>query len=211
MVDLYNYREQYDSEGLSRSDLAADPIVQFERWLEKVLKLDIPDPTAMVVATCNQDQPSQRIVLLKKVDETGFVFFTNRNSIKGQQIAANAKVSLHFPWHFINRQVSVKGIAQKTRLEEDQVYFSSRPKENQWGAWASAQSTEVSSREALIQRYEEVKQRYPTEVPLAEFWGGYRVVPFEIEFWQGRENRLHDRFIYRKQEHGNWSLARLCP
>ncbi|MFT6791431.1 MAG: pyridoxamine 5'-phosphate oxidase [Cellvibrionaceae bacterium] len=210
-MDLYDYRRQYESKGLSREDLAEKPIVQFEQWLSELLALDVPDPTAMVLATNDADQPSQRIVLLKKVDQSGFVFFTNRDSSKGRNISENAKIGLHFPWHFINRQVSVKGIAKKTSVEEDQAYFSSRPVESQWAAWASAQSTPISSREVLTQKYELIKERYPSEVPLAKFWGGYRVIPFEIEFWQGRENRLHDRFVYRKKDDDHWSIERLSP
>jgi pyridoxamine 5'-phosphate oxidase len=210
-MDLHHFRRQYQAGGLRRKDLNADPIQQFEQWFDEIVPLNIPDPTAMVLATVDQQQqPLQRIVLLKAVNEQGFVFFTNRYSAKGQQIAANNKVCLHFPWHFVERQVIVSGMAELLSKEDDADYFSTRPQASQWAAWASNQSQPLASRQALLDQYEAVKKRYSGAVPLPDFWGGYRVVPTAIEFWQGGEDRLHDRFVYRRHQDG-WHVERLSP
>ena len=211
-MDLSNIRRQYQSADLRRSDLAANPIVQFERWLQELLSLNPPEPTAMVLATTDgEQQPSQRIVLLKKVDQRGFVFFTNRDSGKGRDIAQNSRVSLHFPWYFIDRQVSVKGDVVVTTREEDTTYFASRPQQSQWAARASDQSRPLASRQELLDRFEAIKAQYPDEIPLPEFWGGYRVIPRQMEFWQGRENRLHDRFVYTLRDDNQWHIQRYAP
>ena len=210
-MDLHDFRRQYQRSGLRRADLLADPFQQFEEWFQQLLKTNTPDPTAMVLATVDDHhQPSQRIVLLKQVDEQGFIFFTNRNSSKGKHLAANPNASLHFPWHFIERQVIVAGRVERLSPDEDAAYFSSRPKQSQWAAWASQQSQEIESRQVLIDDYENIKAQYRDTIPVPEHWGGYRVIPISVEFWQGGDNRLHDRFIYRRSN-SNWSIHRLSP
>jgi len=212
-MDLEDVRREYLKGGLQQEDLAASPVAQFERWLQQSIDAELQDPTAMTVATVDGDgQPSQRIVLLKHVDEKGFVFYTNYGSRKSQDIGVNKKVSLHFPWHILERQVKVCGVAERVPKAESLAYFLSRPKESQLAAWASAQSRPVSSRQLLMQQFTAMKDKFSKgEVPLPDFWGGYRVVPTRIEFWQGGANRLHDRFEYNRQPDGQWSIERLAP
>jgi pyridoxamine 5'-phosphate oxidase len=212
MTDLEEMRRDYLQGGLHRKDLADDPIVQFERWLQQSIDADIPDPTAMTVATVDADgQPSQRIVLLKHLDERGFVFYTNYESHKAQDITINPKISLHFPWHVLERQVKICGVASKVSSVESLKYFASRPQESQLAAWASAQSRPISSRQLLMQQFNAMKEKFKQgHIPLPIFWGGYRVEPKTIEFWQGGGNRLHDRFEYTRTESG-WSIERLAP
>lgn len=212
-MDLEDVRREYLKGGLQHEDLAGHPLVQFERWLQQSIDAKLQDPTAMTVATVDDDgQPSQRIVLLKHVDEAGFVFFTNYGSRKSQDIGVNNKVSLHFPWHMLERQVKVCGVAERVPKAESLAYFLSRPKESQLAAWASAQSRPVSSRQLLMQQFNAMKDKFAKgEVPLPDFWGGYRVVPTRIEFWQGGANRLHDRFEYTRQADGQWLIERLAP
>jgi pyridoxamine 5'-phosphate oxidase len=212
MIDLEEMRRDYLQGGLHRKDLAEDPIVQFERWLQQSIDAEIPDPTAMTVATVNADgQPSQRIVLLKHLDERGFVFYTNYESHKAQDLAVNPKISLHFPWHVLERQVKICGVATKVSSAESLKYFASRPQESQLAAWASAQSRPVSSRQLLMQQFNAMKEKFKQgQIPLPIFWGGYRVEPKTIEFWQGGGNRLHDRFEYTRTTSG-WSIERLAP
>ncbi len=211
MMDLESLRREYKG-GLRRKDLADNPFVQFERWMEEVLQLGIVDPTAMTIATVSPDgQPSQRIVLLKHVDEEGFVFYTNYSSRKAQELSGNPKISLHFPWHTADRQVKVCGSASKISMTESVKYFLSRPRDSQIAALASHQSTVLSSRTMLLNQFESLKQKIQHgEMPLPDFWGGYRVVPTEFEFWQGSENRLHDRFRYSVADSG-WQIERLAP
>lgn len=212
-MDLEQIRREYLLGGLNEGDLHEDPIVQFEHWLEQAVASQIPDPTAMVLATVAADgQPDQRIVLLKQLDSRGFVFYTNYNSKKAQDIAANAKVSLHFPWHTMERQVRVSGKAVKVSTAESLKYFASRPFGSQIAAWASPQSSVISARSVLEQQFASVKAKYNKgEVPLPDFWGGLRVVPERLEFWQGGANRLHDRFEYRLLDSGRWQTSRLAP
>lgn len=206
-------RREYLKDGLSRKDLVADPIEQFNLWLQQAVDAELIDPTAMVVATVDADgQPSQRIVLLKDVRPEGFVFYTNYASHKAEDIAANNKVSLHFPWHVLERQVKIAGTAEKIPLKESMSYFLSRPKESQLAALASAQSRPISSRQILMQQFERMKAKFAEgEVPLPDAWGGYLVKPSVIEFWQGGANRLHDRFEYRREADASWSIQRLAP
>ena len=214
MTDLEQLRREYRRDGLDRDQLQDHPINQFRIWLQQAIDADIHDPTAMTVATVAADgQPSQRIVLLKQVDERGFVFYTNYESRKAQEIAANAKISLHFPWHSMDRQVKVCGKAEKVPVSESLKYFLSRPRDSQIAASISAQSRRIQSRQFLMQQFNAMKEKlHNKEIPLPDFWGGFRVVPHEIEFWQGRENRLHDRFIYQLQtENNQWSIDRLSP
>lgn len=212
-MDLEDLRREYLLAGLKREDLLADPIKQFERWLEQALKLEISDPTALVLGTVSSDgQPSQRIVLLKQLDAKGFVFFTNYGSRKAAEINLNSKVSLLFPWHGIERQVKIAGTAEKISTAESLQYFISRPRDSQLAAWASEQSATLSSRQFLMTQLENMKQKFSKgDIPLPDFWGGIRVTPHQLEFWQGGEHRLHDRFEYTLQEDKSWSIERLAP
>ncbi|UZJ45817.1 pyridoxamine 5'-phosphate oxidase [Marinimicrobium sp. C6131] len=212
-LDLQSLRREYLRGGLNLEDLSANPIDQFEVWMEQAVKAEIPDPTAMVLATASPDgQPSQRIVLLKGLDEQGFVFYTNRTSRKGLELADNPKASLHFPWHSLERQVDVCGRVEPLSREESERYFRSRPKESQLSAWASHQSRPIASREALLAYFRDLEKRFEgQEIPLPDFWGGYRVRPHQVEFWQGGAHRLHDRFEYNLQPDGNWTIDRLEP
>lgn len=212
MVNLESLRREYMQEGLQRKDLTEDPISLFERWLEQAINAGIHDPTAMTIATVNAEgQPSQRIVLLKQVDVRGFVFYTNYESRKARDIATNSRVSLHFPWHSLERQVKVTGVAHKVGRAESLKYFLSRPKESQVAAWASAQSRPVSSRQLLMQQFKRMQEKFAQgQIPLPDFWGGYRVEPATIEFWQGGVHRLHDRFVYTRSDSG-WIIDRLAP
>ncbi|MDK0521310.1 pyridoxamine 5'-phosphate oxidase [Streptomyces sp. ML-6] len=207
-------REQYRSEAFTEDMLADDPMRQFAHWFRQVAVGGmLHEPNAMVVSTATpQGRPSSRTVLLKKYDERGFVFFTNYESRKGRELAANPYVSLLFPWHPMARQVIVNGRAERVGREETVAYFRTRPHGSQLGAWASAQSTVIGTREELIARYEELAARYPEgeHVPVPPHWGGYRVVPDTIEFWQGHPNRLHDRLRYVR-EGKDWRVERLCP
>jgi len=213
-VDLSQFRREYLKGGLSRSSLNEDPILQFSEWFDQARKTEIADPTAMTLATVGRNgQPSQRTVLLKYFDENGFVFFTNYESRKAKEIKDNAKVSLLFVWLDLERQVMINGIASKISAVESAKYFMTRPKESQMAAWVSSQSHPLSSRQMLSQKFQEMKRKIGEgKVPLPSFWGGYRVHPVEIEFWQGRKNRLHDRFLYTKNgASGEWTIERLAP
>ncbi len=212
-MDIDQIRREYLKGGLSRDDLSDEPVEQFNRWLREAIASEVQDPTAMTVATVSDTgQPSQRIVLLKHVDARGFVFYTNFDSRKAQEIGANPKVSLHFPWHAMERQVKIGGVAQRVSTAEALKYFLSRPKESQLAAWASAQSRPISSRQVLMNQFQSLKQKFSQgQVPLPDFWGGFRVVPHQIEFWQGGANRLHDRFEYNLRSGGVWEIQRLAP
>lgn len=212
-MKLEDIRRDYLKGGLNRADLAEDPLQQLNTWLQQAIEAELSaDPTAMVLATVGADgQPSQRIVLLKHLDEQGLVFYTNYESQKGEQIAANPKVSIHFPWTALERQVIVYGTAEKIDVEDSRAYFESRPRASQIGAWTSRQSRPVESRAALDNAYLKTEQSFADKpIPLPEFWGGYRVLPHKVEFWQGRAGRLHDRFLYQKNANG-WELERLQP
>ena len=211
-MDLKALRREYLRDGLERGNLADDPYEQFERWMAQFLELDFPDPAAMTIATVAPDgQPSQRIVLLKHFDQSGFVFYSNYESRKALDLDVNPKISLHFPWHVIERQVKICGLAEKISAEESWQYFSSRPKGSQIAAAASPQSRVVDSRAELMREYERIEQQYQDDkLPLPDNWGGYRVVPNEFEFWQGGAHRLHDRFRYIWQGSG-WTVDRLAP
>ncbi|KZN46347.1 pyridoxine 5'-phosphate oxidase [Pseudoalteromonas luteoviolacea] len=213
-MKLDDIRREYIQGGLNREMLDENPIAQFEKWLAQAVEAKFSaDPTAMVVATVDEEgQPSQRIVLLKQLDQNGFVFFTNTGSKKAQDLGVNNKISLHFPWHAIERQVIVYGEAQSLSTAAVAKYFLSRPKESQLAAWASQQSRPVSSRQALMQTFQSMKSKFAKgDIPLPDFWGGYCVVPHKIEFWQGGEHRLHDRFMYIKQADDSWQIERLNP
>ncbi|MDD1781217.1 pyridoxamine 5'-phosphate oxidase [Enterovibrio sp. ZSDZ35] len=212
-MDLFDIRREYNQGGLRRKDLPENPVEFFERWLKQAIDAGLPDPTAMTVATVDEDgQPFQRIVLLKHVDDEGFVFYTNLGSRKAKQLAHNSKISLHFPWHMLERQVHITGTAEKLGKLEVMKYFLSRPKESQLAAWASHQSERLSARSALEGKYMELKKQFEKgEVPVPTFWGGFRVKVSSMEFWQGGEHRLHDRFIYQDEDKGHWDIERLAP
>ena len=205
-------RRNYTKDKLDLDKLNADPIVQFELWLKDAIAAELPDPTAMCVASVDSSgQPSQRLVLLKDVNTAGFTFYTNLGSRKASELSENPKVCLHFPWHPLERQVIVYGTAERVSNTQVMQYFLSRPKESQLAAWASEQSRPISTRQALMQKFAEIKHKFEHgEVPLPSFWGGFLVRPHQIEFWQGGEHRLHDRFMYKKSESG-WQIERLCP
>jgi pyridoxamine 5'-phosphate oxidase len=213
IMDLEQIRRDYLLGGLRRENLHDSPFQQFESWLQQAVASQIPDPTAMVLATVDASgQPDQRMVLLKQLDEHGFVFYTNYSSKKARDIAANAKVSLHFPWHMMERQVRVSGTATRLSAAESLKYFMSRPPESQIAAWASQQSERISSRKLLLEQFERMKEKFAQgRIPLPDFWGGYRVVPHRFEFWQGGASRLHDRFEYVATESGTWDIGRLAP
>lgn len=211
-MELEDIRREYTKGGLRRKDLLADPIAQFDLWLQQAIDAKLTDPTAMTVATVDASgQPFQRIVLLKDVNQDGFVFYTNLGSRKAQQIEENAKVSLHFPWHPLERQVHITGVAEKLSAVENMKYFSSRPKASQLAAIASKQSSRISARGVLEGKFLELKQKFEKgEIPVPSFWGGFRIKPQSIEFWQGGEHRLHDRFLFSKEAE-EWHIDRLAP
>lgn len=213
ILNLESLRREYLQGGLELVDLAANPIDQFKQWMTQTVAAEIPDPNAMTIATVDATgQPSQRIVLLKSVDEKGFVFYTNLRSRKAQELKQNPKISLHFPWYFLERQIKVCGIAEPLSTGEALKYFVTRPRDSQLGAWASQQSRPISSRALLMQQFESMKNKFAKgEIPLPDFWGGFRVKPHQIEFWQGGANRLHDRFQYNLNENDAWTIVRLEP
>lgn len=212
-MSLSNLRRQYSQGSLQDSDLTDNPMELFERWLGEAIKAEIPDPSAMTVATVDENgQPSQRIVLLKDVSDAGFVFYTNLGSRKAKELAQNPKVSCHFPWFFMERQVRVCGVAEKLSMKENARYFFSRPKDSQLVAFASKQSKPISSRELLTTQFSQMKAKFANkDLPMPDFWGGFRIVPHQIEFWQGGEDRLHDRYEYNRNSEGDWSTRRLMP
>lgn len=199
--------------GLSREELKPDPIEQFQGWFDEAIATGIPEPNGMSLATVDADgQPWLRTVLLKLYDRSGLVFFTNYESRKSHQIAGNPKVALLFPWVALARQVKIIGRAERIPTAESLKYFVTRPRGSQIGAWASPQSQVITSRSLLEAKVDEIKRKFSHgEVPLPDFWGGFRVVPQRIEFWQGRENRLHDRFAYSLKTDGGWHIERLAP
>jgi pyridoxamine 5'-phosphate oxidase len=208
---LAQMRRRYVAERLLEADLAPNPFVQFRHWLHDSVTAGLPEPNAMVLATATPDgQPSARHVLLKELDDQGFVFFTNHGSRKARELAANPKASLCFPWFAIERQVVAIGEVMRVSRAESVAYWVSRPRESQIGAWASVQSSIIESREQLEESAAEIAARFPEDVPLPDFWGGYRVVPDTIEFWQGGPGRLHDRLRYRR-DGDDWALERLAP
>jgi pyridoxamine 5'-phosphate oxidase len=213
-MKIDDIRRSYTKDRLDADKLNPDPIAQFELWLQDAITAELPDPTAMCVATVDQQgQPSQRLVLLKDVNHDGFTFYTNLGSRKASELGENPRVCLHFPWHPLERQVIVYGTAERVASSQVMKYFVSRPKESQLAAWASEQSRPVSTRQALLQKFAEIKHKFQHgEVPLPSFWGGFLVRPHKIEFWQGGEHRLHDRFMYSKSDSDKpWHIERLCP
>ena len=211
-MNLESFRREYLSGGLARENLNDDPIVQFSMWMQQAVDLEIQDPTAMTVATVAVNgQPSQRIVLLKEIDQNGFVFFTNYESNKARALALDSRASMLFPWNELDRQVTVTGTVEKISEKESDEYFASRPRASQIGAWASTQSNPIASRGLLESNYHKVVERFDNaDVPRPPHWGGYRLVASEVEFWQGGEHRLHDRFRY-VVDGDRWQTTRLQP
>lgn len=213
MNDLSTMRQEYTHQGLHRNNLNDNPIKQFEQWFNQALDAQLIEPNAFTLATVGKDlMPSTRTVLLKYYSEKGFVFFSNYKSKKARQIEENPQCSMHFAWLGLERQVKIEGSIEKISKTESLKYFLSRPKGSQIGAWVSHQSEVISSRALLEVKFNEIKTRFVKgEVPFPDFWGGYLICPKVIEFWQGGEHRLHDRFEYRLEEDGDWKIERLAP
>ncbi len=213
-MDIGNLRKEYTLKGLRREQLDRDPFKQFELWFQQACAANLPEPNAMSLATVSATgQPSQRMVLLKYFDRQGLVFFTNYESTKARQIEENPQVSLLFFWIALERQVQISGTAAKISTAESLKYFVTRPRGSQIGAWCSQQRTAISSRKMLELKFDEIKRKFQNqEIPLPSAWGGYRVIPYSFEFWQGRPNRLHDRFLYsRSDAESAWDIQRLAP
>ena len=210
-MNIANLRREYMLAGLDESGADADPLRQFERWFREALEADLALPNAMTLATTGEDGwPDARIVLLKGLERGGFVFFTNYASRKGRELARDARASLLFLWHQLERQVRIEGRVEKVDAGESDDYFATRPLGARLSAWASAQSTEVPDRATLERSLEAARARHGEQPPRPPHWGGYRVLPEVVEFWQGRENRLHDRLLYRRSG-GGWTRSRLSP
>jgi pyridoxamine 5'-phosphate oxidase len=211
-MDAGSLRREYTRAGLHEADMDPDPIVQFRTWFENVIEADLHEPNAMILATATSDgRPSARTVLLKGYDERGFVFYTNYEGRKASELETNPACALLFYWGELERQVRIEGRAGRISSEESDAYFASRPRGSRLGAWASEQSRSVEDRSVLEERIVDLEEEYrDREIPRPPFWGGYRVEPHAIEFWQGRENRLHDRISYRRHT-GAWKLERLQP
>jgi pyridoxamine 5'-phosphate oxidase len=212
-TNLEEMRREYTRDALDRENLKGNPFDQFTIWFEQACKSGIQEPNAMSLATASAGaKPSLRTVLLKHYDEHGFVFFTNMESKKARQIAENANVALLFPWLALERQVIISGVAERISGAEPLKYFLKRPLESQLSAWASPQSRVIESRKFLEIKIAEIKHKFADgKIPLPSFWGGFRVVPGEFEFWQGGANRVHDRFRYSRPQNRSWNMERLAP
>lgn len=212
-MDISSFRNEYLKDTLHRKDLDPRPMAQFEKWFKQAVEVGVPEPNAISLATVDElARPSLRTVLVKYFDERGFVFFTNYESRKAHEMSKNDQVSIMFPWLTLERQVIVCGTVSKITKTESLKYFLTRPRNSQLGAWVSHQSSVVSSRKLLEMKLMELKRKFSEgEVPLPSFWGGYRVEPRTIEFWQGGPGRVHDRFQYTRQEDNSWNIERLAP
>jgi pyridoxamine 5'-phosphate oxidase len=212
MNPLAELRKSYTLGSLDETEVDRNPIRQFETWFKQAQEAKLPEPNTMTLATVDEyGRPSARIVLIKGVDEHGFLFFTNYQSRKGRDLAHNSHASLLFYWIELERQVRIEGHAVKTSNEESDAYFASRPLGSRIGAWASAQSEPIANRAVLVAREHEVRERYGDHPPRPAHWGGYRLIAETIEFWQGRDSRLHDRVLYTREPGGGWRLSRLSP
>lgn len=210
-AQIAQLRREYVSRPFDESHAAGDPFDQFKLWFEEAMLAEQPDVEALTLSTAVEGRISGRIVLLKGFDASGFVFFTNYESRKSRELEANPQAALTFYWHTLNRQVRIEGAVEKTSRLESEDYFRTRPRGSQIGAWASPQSDQITSREMLEHRVAEIEARFgDAEIPCPPFWGGWRLRPVLIEFWQGRESRLHDRIVYQK-ENGAWRIVRLAP
>ena len=211
-MSLADLRKDYSLAGLAEKDLSRDPFRQFDKWFQEAEAAKIPEPNAMTLATTRDGRPSARTVLLKGVDGRGFVFYTNYESRKGRELDASPRAALLFPWVALERQVIIEGSVTKVSREEAEAYFHSRPLLSQLGAWVSQQSAIISGRKVLEDTMKELEKKYAgTVVPLPPHWGGYRVAPEIVEFWQGRRSRLHDRLRFRRGDDGGWIVERLAP
>ncbi|MFO0802428.1 MAG: pyridoxamine 5'-phosphate oxidase [Gemmataceae bacterium] len=211
-MTLAELRQNYSMGGLSEFEAGGDPFALFRTWFDQAMAAGVAEPNAFVLATADESgSPSARLVLLKALDERGFTFFTNYDSRKGREMGANPRVSMVFPWHALERQVRIEGAVEKVTAAESDDYFANRPLGSRLGAWASAQSTVIPDREFLERRHAELMAQYPDgNVPRPENWGGYRVLPACVEFWQGRPSRLHDRILFTLRD-GRWVKNRLSP
>jgi len=212
-MSLADLRKDYTLAGLAEKDLARDPFRQFEKWFQEAEAAKLAEPNAMTLATASPDgRPSARTVLLKGLDGRGFVFYSNYESRKGRELALNARVALVFPWIALERQVLIEGTVTKVAREESAAYFHSRPRASQLGAWVAQQSSVIPGRATLEEAMKALEKKHAgAEIPLPPNWGGYRVAPETIEFWQGRRSRLHDRLRYRRDQEGGWLVERLSP
>ncbi|NET00738.1 MAG: pyridoxamine 5'-phosphate oxidase [Sphaerospermopsis sp. SIO1G1] len=211
--NIADLRKDYTLQDLDKKDIDNNPFVQFKIWFDQAIAAQLPEPNAMTLATSTPDgKPSARMVLLKNFDERGFVLFTNYNSHKGQEIAANPHAALVFWWAELERQVRIVGSVEKISAQESDGYFEVRPHNSRLGAWASNQSEVIANREVLEAQLQELQRKYENQsVPRPPHWGGFRVIPHEIEFWQGRSSRLHDRLLYTQLNDGSWKIERLSP
>lgn len=211
-MNLFELRKDYARAALDENGVDTDPVIQFEKWFEEACKAQMTEPNAMILSTVSElGKPSSRVVLLKSFDARGFVFFTNYESRKGKEISANPNVSLLFFWPELERQIRIEGTAERISRSESLAYYVSRPVNSKLGAWASMQSAVIDGRMILEKTWEQFKARFEgSEIPIPDFWGGYRIVPAAFEFWQGRQSRLHDRISY-VQQNSTWSISRLSP
>jgi pyridoxamine 5'-phosphate oxidase len=212
-MDISSLRQEYTQHGISKESLDPNPFKQFDTWFQEACEAELVEPNAMSLTTVSENgQPSVRTVLLKGYDEAGFVFYTNYGSTKALEIATNTRVAILFPWLALERQVIVQGIAEKVSTAQSFKYFASRPRGSQLGAWVSQQSGTISSRQILESALQKLKDKFAAgKITLPDFWGGYRIVPSKIEFWQGRSNRLHDRLTYERKDGGIWTVTRKSP
>jgi len=210
---IADLRQEYSLQRLNKTDAHPNPFEQFTLWFDQAVAAKLPEPNAMTLATATGDgKPSARMVLLKDYDERGFVFYTNYKSRKGQQLLANPWGAIAFWWTQLERQVRIEGQIEQVSAEESDAYFHSRPQDSQLGAWASEQSQVIDSREVLEQRLQQLKKEYENKtIPRPPHWGGFRLIPVAMEFWQGRPSRLHDRLLYQRTEKGSWMIQRLSP